>query len=338
MIVLSAWWGLWLLVGLTLLFNFLNGFHDASNMVATVISTRALSPRAALTWIAFFEFLGPYVLGVAVAKTIGADIVSSQHITVVVLYSALLAAIIWNLVTWYFGIPSSSSHALIGGIVGSVAMASGFGVIKPEGMEKVLIALFTSPVLGFIVGYLLMKLALALLWWATPSINKWFRYGQLVTSAALALSHGANDGQKGMGIIALGLLTLGYLHTFTVPGWVIVASSVAMALGAYSGGWRLIHTIGAKFYRIRPLHGFLIQLTSASIIIGAALLGGPVSTTQVVSAAVVGVGSGERMSKVRWHVAWDIVMTWVLTIPITMALGALFYWLIAPHLSVYVLK
>ncbi len=335
MIVLNAWWGLWLLVGLTLAFNFLNGFHDASNMVATVISTRALTPRLALTWIAFFEFLGPYLLGVAVAKTIGADIVAPQHITVVVLYAALVAAIIWNLVTWYFGIPSSSSHALIGGLIGSVAMASGFGVIRVGGLEKVLVALFTSPILGFIIGYFIMKLAMLLLWWATPAINKWFRYGQLVTSAALAISHGANDGQKGMGIITLGLLTLGYLDTFYVPGWVIVVSSIAMALGAYSGGWRLIHTIGAKFYRIRPLHGFLIQLSSASIIIGAALLGGPVSTTQVVSATVVGVGSGERLSKVRWHVAWDILLAWILTIPVTMILGALFYVIIGRHLYVH---
>ncbi len=335
MIVLNAWWGLWLLVGLTLAFNFLNGFHDASNMVATVISTRALTPRLALTWIAFFEFLGPYLLGVAVAKTIGADIVAPQHITVVVLYAALVAAIIWNLVTWYFGIPSSSSHALIGGLIGSVAMASGFGVIRVGGLEKVLVALFTSPILGFIIGYFIMKLAMLLLWWATPAINKWFRYGQLVTSAALAISHGANDGQKGMGIITLGLLTLGYLDTFYVPGWVIIVSSIAMALGAYSGGWRLIHTIGAKFYRIRPLHGFLIQLSSASIIIGAALLGGPVSTTQVVSATVVGVGSGERLSKVRWHVAWDILLAWILTIPVTMILGALFYVIIGRHLYVH---
>ncbi len=335
MIVLNALWGLWVLVGLTLTFNFLNGFHDASNMVATVISTRALSPRMALTWIAFFEFLGPYLLGVAVAKTIGTDIVASQHITVVVLYAALVAAIAWNIITWYFGIPSSSSHALIGGIIGSVAMASGFGVIRVQGLEKVLIALFTSPILGFLIGYALMKLAIALLWWATPAINKWFRYGQLITSAALAISHGANDGQKGMGLITLGLLTLGYLDSFHVPGWVIVVSSLAMAFGAYSGGWRLIHTIGAKFYRIRPIHGFLIQLSSASIIIGAALLGGPVSTTQVVSAAVVGVGSGERLSKVRWHVAWDILMTWILTIPITMALGGIVYWLIAQHILVH---
>ncbi len=336
MIVLNAFGGLWVLLALALSFNFLNGFHDASNMVATVISTRALPPRVALAWIALFEFLGPYALGVAVARTIGADIVASEHITVVVLYAALLAAIVWNLITWYLGIPSSSSHALLGGLVGAVGIASGFDVIQPAGVEKVLIALFTSPFIGFVVGYILMKLALAFLWWATPAINQWFRYGQLVTSAALALSHGANDGQKGMGIITLGLLTLGFLHTFAVPGWVIVVSSVAMALGAYSGGWRLIHTIGAKFYRIRPIHGFLTQFTSASVIIGAALLGGPVSTTQVVSAAVVGVGSGERASQVRWHVARDIAIAWVLTIPATMVLSAAVYWLISKYIVVVI--
>ncbi len=336
MITLSALGGLWVLLTLALSFNFLNGFHDSSNMVATVISTRALPPRLALTWIAFFEFLGPYALGVAVAKTIGADIVSSGRITVVVLYAALLAAIAWNLITWYLGIPSSSSHALLGGLIGAVAIASGFHVIQVAGVEKILVALFTSPILGFIVGYILMKLAVMLLWWATPAINRWFRHAQLVTAAALALSHGANDGQKGMGIITLGLLTLGYLNTFYVPGWVIIVSSVAMALGAYTGGWRLIHTIGAKFYRIRPIHGFLTQLTSATIIIGAALLGGPVSTTQVVSAAVVGVGSGERPSMVRWHVARDIVIAWLLTIPATMLLSAAVYWLISQHITVVV--
>ncbi len=334
MLTLNAWGALILLVFLALLFNFLNGFHDASNIVATVISSRAMSPRAALTWTAIFELLGPYVLGVAVARTIGADIVGFENITVIVLYAGLASAIIWNVVTWYFGIPSSSSHALIGGLIGAVGMASGPSVIRVEGLTKVFIALFTSPILGFIIGFFLMKLIVALLWWATPSVNRWFRYSQIVTSAALALSHGANDGQKTMGIITLGLLTLGYLSAFQVPNWVIIASSLTMALGAYTGGWRLIHTLGAKFYRIRPVHGFTVQTTSASIVIGAALLGGPVSTTQVVSAAIVGVGSAERVSKVRWKVAQDIVLAWVLTIPITALLAAGFYEVISRYLAV----
>ncbi len=326
MIVLDNVVAFWVLLALALTFNFLVGFHDASNIVATVISSRALSPRAALTWTAFFEFIGPYVLGVAVAETIGADIVSAEHITVLVLYAALTSAIVWNVVTWYFGIPSSSSHALIGGLVGAVAIASGPGVIQPAGLEKVLIALFTSPVLGFILGFILMRVLFGLLWWATPRVNRWFRNAQILTSAALALSYGANGSQKAMGIITLGLMTLGYLSTFVVPGWVILVSSITLALGAYTGGWRLIHTIGAKFYRIRPIHGFSIQMTSAGVVIGAVLLGGPVSTTQIVSAAVVGVGTAERASKVRWKVAQDIVIAWGLTIPVTALLAAGTYW------------
>ncbi len=336
MLTLSAWPALWVLVFMALFFNFLNGFHDASNIVATVISSRAMSPRMALTWTAIFEFLGPYALGVAVARTIGADIVGGENITVVVLYAALFSAIVWNLVTWYFGIPSSSSHALIGGLVGAVAMASGPEVIKLEGIEKVLIALFTSPVIGFVIGYTLLRVLTALLWWATPKINHWFRLSQIITSAALALSHGANDGQKSMGIIVLGLVTLGFLPEFSMPNWVIIAASITMALGAYTGGWRLIHTLGAKFYRIRPIHGFSVQFTSASVVIGAALLGGPVSTTQVVSAAIVGVGTAERASKVRWKVAQDIAIAWLLTIPATALLAAGAYWVLSQWVQVVV--
>lgn len=334
MLMLSPLIALWVLVFLALTFNFLNGFHDASNIVATVISSRSMSPRVALAWTALFELLGPYVLGVAVAHTIGADIVGAENITVVVLYAALVAAIGWNLLTWYLGIPSSSSHALIGGLVGAVAMASGPGAVRLKGMEKVLIALFTSPIIGFVVGYFLLKFLFTMLWWATPRINRWFRVSQVFTSAALALSHGANDGQKSMGIIVLGLVTLGFLPEFSVPNWVIVASSLTMSLGAYTGGWRLIHTLGAKFYRIRPIHGFSVQLTSASVVIGAALLGGPVSTTQVVSAAIVGVGSAERASKVRWQVFQDIALAWVLTIPATSLVAAGAYWVLSRYIGV----
>ena len=334
MIALDPALAFWVLLALALGFNFMNGFLDASSIVATVISSRALAPRAALAWTALFEFLGPYALGVAVAQTIGADIVRAEHISILVLYAGLAAAILWNWVTWYFGIPSSSSHALVGGLVGAVAMASGPQVIRPAGLTKVLIALFTSPLLGFVVGYILLKVLLALLWWATPRVNQWFRRAQIFTLAALALSHGANDGQKAMGIITLGLMTLGYLSSFVVPFWVIVICSITMALGAYTGAWRLIHTLGAKFYRIRPIHGFCIQSTAASVVFGAALLGGPVSTTQVLSAAVVGVGAAERASKVRWKVAQDIATAWVLTIPITALLAAGIYTLLVHYVTV----
>jgi PiT family inorganic phosphate transporter len=308
-----------------LIFDFLNGFHDASNIVATVISSRAMSPRNALIMTAVAEFTGPFLFGVAVATTIGSEVVDPAAITSAVIIAALSSAILWNLFTWYFGWPSSTSHALIGGLVGAVGIASGLETIDLQGMEKVLIALFISPILGLVFGYLVLRLIYFLARGAAPSINTLFRRGQLLTSLALALSHGTNDAQKTMGVIAMAMVTTGYTATFQVPWWVIMLSASAISLGTVTGGWRLIETLGAKFYKIRPVHAFGSQLTSAGIILGAALLGGPVSTTQVVSSSIMGAGSADRLSKVRWTVARDIAVAWLLTIPISALVAAGLY-------------
>ena len=313
---------------LALVFDFLNGVHDSGNIVATMISSRAYSPRFALTATAIAEFCGPFIFGVAVANTIGHEVVEAEAINSIVLLAALVSAIFWNLLTWYLGFPSSSSHALIGGFIGSVVMGAGTGAIQMAGVAKILIALFTSPIIGFVAGYLLLKLILRLSWKASPRINSLFRRGQLVTAIALALSHGANDAQKTMGIITLALLTGGYLSEFVVPTWVIFICALMIALGTSVGGWRLIHTIGKKFYRIRPIDGFTTQITSAVVILGASLVGGPVSTTQVVSSAVMGVGAGERANRVRWGVAQEIAVAWLLTIPLTALVGAGMYWVL----------
>jgi PiT family inorganic phosphate transporter len=314
------------LIALSLVFDFLNGFHDSSNIVATMISSRAFRPRVALGVTAVAEFSGPFIFGVAVAKTIGEDIVAPGTITIEVILAALLSATLWNLITWFLGIPSSSSHALIGGIIGAVAIGAGFQAIHISGLEKVLIALFTSPIIGLLVGYLFTKLVFFLARGASPRINWFFKRSQIVTGVALALSHGTNDAQKTMGVITLGLVTTGYLSRFEVPTWVIVLSAGAIALGTSFGGWRLIKTLGGKFYKIRPVHGFSTQVTSASVILGASLVGGPVSTTQVVSSAIMGVGSAERLNMVRWNVASNIVTAWVFTIPATGTVAAFLYW------------
>lgn len=314
-----------LLVGLSLIFNFLNGFHDSSNIVATIIFSRAISPRWALFIAAVAESAGPFLFGVAVAKTIGEEIVSADTINIQIILAALAAGIFWNLFTWFFGIPSSSSHALIGGILGAVIVGVGFDVVKITGLVKILLSLLLSPVLGLFIGNLFTRLVYLLSKNATPHINNFFKRSQIVTGIGLALSHGANDAQKTMGIITLGLVTTGYLNNFVVPLWVILVCAAAMALGTLSGGWRLIRTLGSKFYKIRPINGFCSQVSSAMVILGAAMLGGPVSTTQVVSSAIMGVGSAERVNKVRWGVAGQITTAWFLTIPVTAVLSAIIY-------------
>lgn len=316
-----------ILIAIALVFDFLNGLHDSSNIVATMISSRALSPRTALLMTAVAEFCGPFIFGVAVATTIGQDLISPGALTMQAIFAALLSAILWNVITWWAGIPSSSSHALIGGIIGAVGAEAGLLALNPRGLGKVLVALFVSPIIGLVAGYLFTKLVFWLARGASPRINWFFKRSQILTSLALALSHGTNDAQKTMGIIALALVTAGYLPHFHVPIWVIALSAGAIAIGTAFGGWRLIRTLGGKFYRIRPVHGFSAQLTSASVILGASLLGGPVSTTQVVSSAIVGAGSAERLNKVRWGVAGNIATAWLLTIPCTALTAAALYWL-----------
>jgi PiT family inorganic phosphate transporter len=318
-----------IVVILALAFDFLNGIHDSSNVVATMISSRAFSPRVALGVTAVAEFSGPFLFGVAVAKTIGHEIVDAETISSLVLVAALISAILWNLLTWYLGFPSSSLHTLIGGLIGSVMMAAGWDAIKLSGLEKILLTLFSSPLIGFVVGFLVLRLLLMVCWNATPRVNGLFKRGQMVTGVALALSHGANDAQKSMGIITLALVTEGYLDVFQVPIWVMLACASMIAFGTSVGGWRLIRTLGGKFFKIRPADGFAAQFASAAVILSASLFGGPVSTTQVVSSAIMGVGAAERLNKVRWHVAQEIAIAWLLTIPASALVGAGCYWLIS---------
>jgi PiT family inorganic phosphate transporter len=313
----------YVLIALALVFDFLNGFHDSSNVVATPISSGAMNPRAALYTAAVVHFAAPFIFGVAVATAIGEGLLDDLAITINVVVAGLIAAVVWNLVTWYLGLPSSSSHALIGGLLGAAILAEGIGVVRIDGLTKIMIALLISPVVGLVVGFIIMKIILWAARRAPPSVNTWFRRGQIVTLVGLALGHGTNDAQKTMGVITMGLLAAGLIPSFRVPLWVIALSAGAIAFGTALGGWRLIRTLGAKIYRIRPIHGFASQITGASVIMGAALLGGPVSTTQVMSSAIMGVGAAERLGKVRWLVLRDLATAWLLTIPATAAIAAL---------------
>jgi PiT family inorganic phosphate transporter len=319
---------IWLVffVAIALIFDFLNGFHDSANVVATSIASRAIPPRVALTMAALADFIGPFLFGVAVATTIGSEVVNQEAVTVPVALAALSSAIIWNILTWRLGIPSSSSHALIGGFVGAAIAGFGVSAIRLDGMIKVVTGLFISPFLGLFLGWLVMRLVWTLGKSMTPRANIFFLRSQYLSTMGLGLSHGANDAQKTMGILTLGLVAFGVLPEFAVPTWVILASASAISLGTFFGGWRLIRTMGAGFYRVRPLHAFSSQVASFGVIIGAALWGAPVSTTQVISSSIVGAGSAERINKVRWGVATQIVSAWMLTIPFTGLLGALMFW------------
>jgi PiT family inorganic phosphate transporter len=311
-----------------LVFDFLNGFNDSANVVATMISSRAMSPRRALLLNAVAHLVAPFLFGIAVAKTIGQGVVQPHANTIPVVLAALIAAIAWNLITVFLAIPSSSSHALIGGLVGATIVGYGLDAVQLHGLAKILAALLVSPLVGLLGGYVLMNLVLFLARGASPRINWFFKRAQTLTALALALSHGTSDAQMTMGIITMGLVGTGVLTQFRVPLWVTAASAVAIALGTGLGSWRIIRTLGGKFYRVRPVHGFTAQATSALVILTTALLGGPVSTTQVISSAILGVGSAERLSKVRWRVAANILTAWMLTIPASGLLAALAYLLL----------
>jgi PiT family inorganic phosphate transporter len=314
-----------LLIIAALIFDFLNGFHDSSNIVATVISSRAMHPRVILTLAAVAHFAAPFLFGVAVATTVGKDVIEPSAISPNVVLGAAIAAIIWNIVTWWLGIPSSSSHALVGGLLGSSIIAYGFGIVQVSGLVKVLLALFISPVLGLIAGFLIMRTLMRLLRNATPRVSVLFKRLQIFTAISLSLSHGTNDAQKTMGLITMGLVATGFQGSFVVPTWVIAASAGAIALGTLLGGWRLIRTLGGRIYTIRPIHAFSSQAASAGVILGAALLGGPVSTTQVVGSAIMGSGAAERITKVRWQVGQEMLTAWILTIPITAGISAILF-------------
>lgn len=314
-----------ILIFTALTFDFLNGFHDTANVVATIITSGVMKPYSAMIMAAFANMAGPFMFGVAVANTIGKGIVNPESITISVILAALGAAIFWNLLTWYYGIPCSSSHGLVGGLVGSVLIGYGPAFIRLDGILKVVLFLFLSPIAGFVMGIIFMKIIIGLIRGASPKINWFFKRSQILTSIALSLSHGTNDAQKTMGIITASLVILKFQSHFAVPIWVVAACAGAIGLGTAFGGRRIIKTMGGGIYRIRPVHGFVSQATSAGIILSSALLGGPVSTTQVVSSAIMGAGAAERISKVRWGLAMNILATWVITIPVSAIIAAILY-------------
>jgi PiT family inorganic phosphate transporter len=312
-----------ILLGIAIVFDFLNGLLDSSSIVATVISSRALPPRMALGLAAIANLSGPFLFGVAVATTVGEGFFRTDLTDINVIIAAVSAAVFWDLITWYLRIPSSSSHALVGGLLGAGLLAIGPTIVRLSGLAKIVLILLISPPLGLLAGFLIMRLTLWALRSATPSANNSLRRFQFLTLIGLALSHGSNDAQKTMGVITLGLVVSGHLDSFHVPLWVIAISASAIALGTFFGGWRLIRTLGGRIYRIRPIHAFASQIGGAAVILGAALVGGPVSTTQVLSSSIMGVGAAERISKVRWTILRDMVFAWLLTIPVTAALAAL---------------
>lgn len=323
-------WLIWLIVLLAVLFDYINGFHDTANAIATSVSTRAISPRNAIFMAAILNFTGAMV-STGVAKTIGGDLVSQpSEISLEVIVAALIGAIIWNIVTWYFCIPSSSSHSLIGGVIGAVCISVGPMALDSDGIGKIILSLVLSPVIALAIGYLVM---IAILWIVRNRspllLNRQFRKMQLLSASLMAFSHGANDAQKAMGIIALALVTGGYLETMEIPIWVKLACATSMALGTSVGGWRIISTMGTKIFKMESINGFAADLNSALVIFGATFLHLPVSTTHVVSGSIMGVGSAKRVRAVHWGVARSMLIAWVVTIPISAVISAGIYWLLS---------
>lgn len=319
-------------VAVALAFEFINGFHDCANAIATVVSTKVLSPKQAVLFGASLEFVGA-LTGTHVAKTIGSGIVNADMITLTVIFCALLAAVLWNLLTWYLGLPSSSSHALIGGLLGATIVKAGVDAVHITTlMDKVIIPMFTSPILGFCAGFMLMLFLIRLLYRANPQVvNKKFRKLQLLSSGLMALSHGSNDAQKTMGIITLALLAGGVLHKsptgdFEIPIYVIIICALTMAAGTMNGGWKIIKTMGHKIIKLKPIHGFAAETSAAGLILTASHFGIPLSTTHVISTAIMGVGSTLHAHAVKWRVVGNIVTAWVLTIPACMILSAVIYY------------
>ncbi|EIW18001.1 MULTISPECIES: inorganic phosphate transporter [Pelosinus] len=311
---------------LALAFDYINGFHDTANAIATSVSTRALTPRVAVWMAAMLNFLGA-MYSTGVAKTIGSDLVkSAQMVNQHIIIAAIIGAIFWNLLTWWKGIPSSSSHALVGGVVGAVLVSTGYEALKIEGILKIVAALICSPVIAMITGFTVMTVLLWIFGRKAPSrINPKFKKAQILTAAMMAFSHGSNDAQKAMGIITLTLVSTGYLTSLDVPIWVKLSAATAMGLGTAAGGWRIIRTMGSKIFKLEPISGFASDLNSSLIIFGATLLHLPVSTTHVVSGSIMGVGTSKRISAVHWGVAQQMLMAWILTIPCTALVSALAY-------------
>ncbi len=319
-----------LIIVVALIFDYINGFHDAANSIATVVSTRVLSPGKAVVWAAFFNFVAAFGFGTAVAKTVGAGMVDLSVVTPSVIFAGLIGAIIWDLITWYYGLPTSSSHALFGGYAGAAVASAGFGAIIASGWYKTLIFIVVAPLIGMVVGRLLMGLSLWAFQASTPrKVDGFFRKMQLVSAAGFSLMHGANDAQKTMGIISGALVTGGFLQLengeLPIPFPVVLLAHTAIGLGTLSGGWRIIHTMGSKITKLQPIGGFAAETGAASAVYLATMLGVGISTTHTITGAIVGVGSTRRLSAVRWGIAGQIVWAWVLTIPASAAIGAMTY-------------
>jgi len=318
------------LIAVALIFDYINGFHDAANSIATVVSTRVLSPGQAVVWAAFFNFVAAFGFGTAVAKTIGSGMIDINVVTFAIIFSGLFGAITWDLITWYFGLPTSSSHALIGGYAGAAIAKAGFSAIIPAGWTKTLIFIVLSPLIGLTFGLGLMVAIYWLFRRTTPTrVDHWFRKLQLVSAALFSLNHGANDAQKTMGIIAGVLFTVPAYRalvtdaagTMMIPFWIVLLAHAAIGLGTLSGGWRIIHTMGSRITKLQPVHGFAAETGAAGAVFLATIFGIPVSTTHAITGSIVGVGATRRLSAVRWGVAGRIVWAWVLTIPAAAALG-----------------
>ena len=319
-------WVIWAVVLLAIAFDYINGFHDTANAIATSVSTRAIAPKIAVMMAATLNFLGA-MISTGVAKTIGGDIVTSPDmINGEIIVAALVGAIFWNLLTWWYGIPSSSSHALIGGIIGAVMISVGSDALHVGGIGKIFISLVASPILALILGYIVMKVLLFLFGRFSPIVlNDRFRNMQLVSAALMSFSHGSNDAQKAMGIITLTLVASGHLPTLDVPLWVKLACATAMALGTAAGGWKIIATVGSKIFKLESINGFAADLNSALTIFTATLLHLPVSTTHVVSGSIMGVGTAMRVKAVNWSTARSMVFAWFITIPLSAGVSALAY-------------
>jgi len=319
-----------LVILVALAFEYINGFHDSANAIATVVSTKVLTPRIAVIYGAGLNFLGAF-FGTHVAKTIGKGIVDAESVTQTVILCALLGAIIWNLITWYLGLPSSSSHALIGSLIGASIVHSGLNAVDLHGViNKVIIPMITSPVIGLIIGFLFMLFLTWLFYKANPDrMNKHFRKIQLLSSGIMAFSHGSNDAQKTMGIITLALFTFGAIKEVSVPLWVIIICAFTMSLGTMGGGWKIIRTMGSKVIKLKPIHGFAAETSAAGIILTASHFGIPLSTTHVISTSIMGVGSTLRLSAVKWGLVGNIVMAWVITIPVCMGISGFLYFILS---------
>jgi PiT family inorganic phosphate transporter len=322
-----------LVVAAALLFDYINGFHDTANAIATCISTRALSVKAAIIMAAGLNFAGA-MISTKVASTIGKGIVDPVNVTQMVVLAGVIGAIIWDLITWYYGLPSSSSHAIIGGLMGAVIAHAGTAALHWKGLEKIVLALVVSPVVGTTLGFFFMVLMMWCFRNNSPyALNKVFRRLQILSAAVMAFSHGTADAQKSMGVITMALVSYGYLTTFQVPPWVMIACATAMALGTAAGGWRIIKTVGRDFVKLQPVHGFCVETASAGVILGASAFGLPTSTTHVITSAILGVGLSKRMSAVNWTIAYRILCAWVLTIPASGIVAYVTYLVLSPFLG-----